>query len=97
MQAGCRKCIPHEPCLFLQGFHSILNFFSFFLLQAIQKFNGQKFGKRPIAVDWAVPKKIYSSGANVSAASEDGKWLFYCVAFSYRAWTSFDIKSVSFS
>ncbi|KAG6761565.1 hypothetical protein POTOM_034793 [Populus tomentosa] len=39
---------------------------------AIQKFNGQKFGKRPIAVDWAVPKKIYSSGANVSAASEDG-------------------------
>ncbi|KAL9333318.1 hypothetical protein Peur_073457 [Populus x canadensis] len=39
---------------------------------AIKKFNGQKFGKRPIAVDWAVPKKIYSSGANVSAASEDG-------------------------
>ncbi|KAG5239011.1 RNA recognition motif-containing family protein [Salix suchowensis] len=39
---------------------------------AIQKFNGQKFAKRPIAVDWAVPKNIYSSGANVSAASEDG-------------------------
>ncbi|XP_044490540.1 RNA-binding protein 28 isoform X2 [Mangifera indica] len=39
---------------------------------AIQKFNGQMFGKRPIAVDWAVPKKIYSSGA-VTVASEDGQ------------------------
>ncbi|XP_031273863.1 RNA-binding protein 28 [Pistacia vera] len=39
---------------------------------AIQKFNGQMFGKRPIAVDWAVPKKIYSSGA-VAVASEDGQ------------------------
>ena len=67
------------------GFSSILNFSFFFLFQAIQKVNGQKFGKRPIAVDWAVPKKIYSSGANVSAASEDGKWMFNCVAFSYRA------------
>ncbi|KAJ7001309.1 hypothetical protein NC653_011669 [Populus alba x Populus x berolinensis] len=38
---------------------------------AIQKFDGKKFGKRPTAVDRAVPKKIYSSGANVSAASED--------------------------
>ncbi|CAK7327849.1 unnamed protein product [Dovyalis caffra] len=41
------------------------------LSSAIQKFNGQKFGKRPIAVDWAIPKNIYSIGANVSAASED--------------------------
>ncbi|KAI5592226.1 hypothetical protein BDE02_04G137800 [Populus trichocarpa] len=38
---------------------------------AIQKFDGKKFGKRPTAVDRAVPKKIYSTGANVSAASED--------------------------
>ncbi|KAK9286920.1 hypothetical protein L1049_015327 [Liquidambar formosana] len=40
---------------------------------AIQKFNGQKFSKRPIAVDWAVPKKIYTSGANSVVASEDGQ------------------------
>ncbi|XP_034902387.1 uncharacterized protein [Populus alba] len=38
---------------------------------ANQKFDGKKFGKRPTAVDQAVPKKIYSTGANVSAASED--------------------------
>ncbi|KAI3753325.1 hypothetical protein L2E82_25376 [Cichorium intybus] len=29
---------------------------------AIQKFNGKSLGKRPIAVDWAVPKKIYTAG-----------------------------------
>ncbi|CAK9142052.1 unnamed protein product [Ilex paraguariensis] len=40
--------------------------------KAIQKFNGQKFGKRPIAVDWAVPKKVYATGAHSVAASEDG-------------------------
>ncbi|KAE8667398.1 Alpha/beta-Hydrolases superfamily protein [Hibiscus syriacus] len=27
----------------------------------------------PIAVDWAVPKKLYSSGANANVASDDGK------------------------
>ncbi|KAK2665395.1 hypothetical protein Ddye_003969 [Dipteronia dyeriana] len=40
---------------------------------AIKKFNGQMFNKRPIAVDWAVPKKIYSSGASAGVASEDGQ------------------------
>ncbi|XVE67017.1 hypothetical protein DITRI_Ditri08aG0126400 [Diplodiscus trichospermus] len=39
---------------------------------AIQKFNGKMFGKRPIAVDWAVPKKLYSGGAD-AADSSDGK------------------------
>uniref|UniRef100_A0A2P2LC57 RRM domain-containing protein n=3 Tax=Rhizophora mucronata TaxID=61149 RepID=A0A2P2LC57_RHIMU len=39
---------------------------------AIKKFNGKMFGKRPVAVDWAVPKKIYS-GANAPFASEDGQ------------------------
>ncbi|XP_024163294.1 RNA-binding protein 28 isoform X2 [Rosa chinensis] len=39
---------------------------------AIQKFNGQKLLKRPIAVDWAVPKQIYGSG-NDALASEDGE------------------------
>jgi RNA recognition motif-containing protein len=48
--------------------------YSFFILlfQAIQKLNGQMFGKRTIAVDWAVPKKLYNSGATAVIASEDG-------------------------
>lgn len=37
---------------------------------AITKFNGQKFSTRPIAVDWAIPKKIYTSGA--SDAQQNG-------------------------
>ncbi|GFY94414.1 RNA-binding (RRM/RBD/RNP motifs) family protein [Actinidia rufa] len=40
---------------------------------AIQKFNGKKFGKRPIAVDWAVPKKVYATGSHSVVASEDGQ------------------------
>ncbi|KAE8724676.1 hypothetical protein F3Y22_tig00009942pilonHSYRG00038 [Hibiscus syriacus] len=40
---------------------------------AIQKFNGNFFCKRPIAVDWAVPKKLYSAGANAAVASDDGQ------------------------
>ncbi|PIN14032.1 Nucleolar protein fibrillarin NOP77 (RRM superfamily) [Handroanthus impetiginosus] len=39
---------------------------------AIRKFNGKNFGKRPIAVDWAVPKKIYKSGINSVASAGDG-------------------------
>ncbi|KAF9619353.1 hypothetical protein IFM89_006540 [Coptis chinensis] len=31
---------------------------------AIQKVNGQTFGRRPIAVDWAVPKKLFTAGAD---------------------------------
>jgi nucleolar protein 4 len=49
----------------------ILQYF-ILLFQAIQKFNGQMFGKRPIAVDWAVSKKVYNSGANAILTSEDG-------------------------
>ncbi|PWA67508.1 RNA-binding (RRM/RBD/RNP motifs) family protein [Artemisia annua] len=37
---------------------------------AIQKFNGKSFGKRPIAVDWAVPKNIYTAGSQVD--KQDG-------------------------
>ncbi|XP_015892442.1 uncharacterized protein LOC107426710 [Ziziphus jujuba] len=40
---------------------------------AIQKFNGQKLHKRPIAVDWAVSKKIYSSGNNAILGLENGE------------------------
>ncbi|KAF7841006.1 RNA-binding protein 28 [Senna tora] len=40
---------------------------------AIQKLNGSKFGKRLIAVDWAVPKKIYNSDANAALALENGQ------------------------
>ncbi|XP_052200158.1 uncharacterized protein LOC127806721 isoform X2 [Diospyros lotus] len=39
---------------------------------AIQKFNGEKIGKRSIAIDWAVPKKIYATGAHPAVAVEDG-------------------------
>ncbi|KMS98897.1 hypothetical protein BVRB_3g067890 isoform B [Beta vulgaris subsp. vulgaris] len=40
---------------------------------AILKFNGQKFGSRTIAVDWAVPKKLYTAGAGSAVSSEDGE------------------------
>ncbi|KAJ1388614.1 RNA-binding domain superfamily [Sesbania bispinosa] len=40
---------------------------------AIQKLNGSKFEKRLIAVDWAVPKKIFSSDKNDALASETGQ------------------------
>ncbi|XP_061362195.1 uncharacterized protein LOC133305947 [Gastrolobium bilobum] len=40
---------------------------------AIQRLNGSKFGKRLIAVDWAVPKKIFSSDTNDALASEKGQ------------------------
>ncbi|KAG4160180.1 hypothetical protein ERO13_D02G218566v2 [Gossypium hirsutum] len=39
---------------------------------AIQKFNWKMFGKRPIAVHWAVPKRLYSGGTNAAVASDDG-------------------------
>ncbi|KAK7283895.1 hypothetical protein RIF29_13644 [Crotalaria pallida] len=40
---------------------------------AIQKINGSTFSKRLIAVDWAVPKKIFTSDANAALASEEGQ------------------------
>ncbi|XP_020884069.1 RNA-binding protein 28 isoform X2 [Arabidopsis lyrata subsp. lyrata] len=39
---------------------------------AIQMFNGHMFGKRPIAVDWAVPKNLYNGAADATTASADG-------------------------
>ncbi|MCL7036125.1 hypothetical protein MKW94_026249 [Papaver nudicaule] len=39
---------------------------------AIRTVNGQKFGKRPVAVDWAIPKKIYTTGANAVDSYKDG-------------------------
>lgn len=41
-------------------------------MQAIQNFNGKKIGKRPIAVDWALSKKIYALGSNSDAPVGDG-------------------------
>ncbi|KAI3977932.1 hypothetical protein MKX01_034932 [Papaver californicum] len=38
----------------------------------IRTVNGQKFGNRPIAVDWAIPKKIYTTGANAVDSYKDG-------------------------
>ncbi|CAH8309150.1 unnamed protein product [Eruca vesicaria subsp. sativa] len=40
---------------------------------AIQKFNGHMFSKRPIAVDWAVPKNLYNGAADAATAPEDGE------------------------
>ncbi|KAL2920442.1 RNA-binding protein 28 [Bienertia sinuspersici] len=40
--------------------------------KAILKFNGQKFGSRTVAVDWAVPKNLYMAGATAAAKSDDG-------------------------
>ncbi|KAL6526904.1 hypothetical protein OROGR_015994 [Orobanche gracilis] len=39
--------------------------------KAIQVLNGKKLGKRTVSVDWAVSKKIYASGNNTAAATED--------------------------
>ncbi|CAM8929500.1 unnamed protein product [Rhodiola kirilowii] len=38
---------------------------------AIQKFNGHTLSKRPIAVDWAIPKKVYATVANPEKLSDD--------------------------
>ncbi|KAL2326435.1 hypothetical protein Fmac_025493 [Flemingia macrophylla] len=40
---------------------------------AILKLNGSKFAKRLIAVDWAVPKKIFSSDTNNAPNSDKGQ------------------------
>ncbi|KAI3855501.1 hypothetical protein MKX03_004358 [Papaver bracteatum] len=39
---------------------------------AIRKVNGQNFGDRPIAVDWAVPNKIYITGAKAVDSYKNG-------------------------
>lgn len=63
--------------------------------QAIKTFNGKNFGKRPIAVDWVVPKKVYVADSQSTAASEDGKkWsfekfcskIFYIIFWAYYAY-----------
>ncbi|XP_077213938.1 RNA-binding (RRM/RBD/RNP motifs) family protein isoform X1 [Tasmannia lanceolata] len=40
---------------------------------AILKVNGKKIGKRPVAVDWAVSKKIYATASNSTGATKDGQ------------------------
>uniref|UniRef100_A0A0D3C101 RRM domain-containing protein n=1 Tax=Brassica oleracea var. oleracea TaxID=109376 RepID=A0A0D3C101_BRAOL len=40
---------------------------------AIQKFNGHMFSKRPIVVDWAVPKNLYNGASDAVTAPEDGE------------------------
>ncbi|CAN8283795.1 unnamed protein product [Cochlearia groenlandica] len=40
---------------------------------AIQKFNGHMFSKRPIAVDWAVPKNLYNGAATAPADGEENE------------------------
>ncbi|GAB2291783.1 hypothetical protein Dimus_026036 [Dionaea muscipula] len=41
--------------------------------KAIMKFNGQQFGNRTIAVDWALPKKIYTAAGSSAVDLEDGQ------------------------
>jgi hypothetical protein len=43
-----------------------------FLNQAIKNINGKVVAKRPVAVDWAVPKKVYTVAAKVDA-KDNGK------------------------
>lgn len=53
-------------------------------LQAIEEFNGHRFNKRPIAVDWAVPKNLYNGAADATTiASADGmlSFLFLLLGF----------------
>jgi len=45
----------------------------FFLNQAIKNINGKVVAKRPVAVDWAVPKKVYTVAAK-SDAKDNGKY-----------------------
>lgn len=42
------------------------------------------FGKRTIAVDWAVPKKVYHGVSAVITAPTDGKSAFTYVKFGYQ-------------
>lgn len=39
----------------------------------IKMFNGKNFGKRPIAVDWAISKKVYASGGKSLVARDEGQ------------------------
>lgn len=45
-----------------------------FLNQAIKNVNGKVVVKRTVAVDWAVPKKVYTVAAK-SDANDDGKYI----------------------
>ena len=45
----------------------------FFLNQSIKNINGKVVAKRPVAVDWAVPKKVYTVAAK-SDAKDNGKY-----------------------
>ena len=63
-------CIQLEytnPFKFLMG-HDL-----FFLNQAIKNINGKVVAKRPVAVDWAVPKKVYTVAAKADA-KDNGKY-----------------------
>lgn len=54
----------------------------FFLNQAIKNINGKVVAKRPVAVDWAVPKKVYTVAAK-SDDKDNGKIQISCI-FTHR-------------
>ncbi|KAG6436227.1 hypothetical protein SASPL_101112 [Salvia splendens] len=81
-------CVALPAAIVLQGFvasfdgkdsltlwvvHDMIGIYLILPVQAIQNLNRKKIGKKPIAVDWAVSKKIYASGNNTVATTVDGK------------------------
>jgi len=72
-------CIQLEltnPFKFLMG-HEL-----FFLNQAIKNINGKVVAKRPVAVDWAVPKKVYTVAAKADA-KDNGKYKVFFISFLF--------------
>ncbi|GAB2298103.1 hypothetical protein Dimus_032175, partial [Dionaea muscipula] len=55
--------------------------------KAILKFNGQQFDNRTLAIDRALPKKIYTAAGNSAIDFEDGSWI---IIGSFLAVVAFD-------
>jgi hypothetical protein len=51
-----------------------------FLNQAIKNINGKVVAKRTVAVDWAVPKKVYTVAAK-SSVKDNGKHRFFIIFY----------------
>lgn len=66
------------PFKFLMG-HNL-----FFLNQAIKSINGKVVAKRPVAVDWAVPKKVYTVAAKADA-KDNGKYKVSFISYLHTS------------
>jgi RNA recognition motif-containing protein len=59
---------------------------------AIKNVNGKVVAKRTVAVDWAVPKKVYTVAAK-SSTKDDGKYIDFCINyFNYCLRSSCDLQ-----